>query len=571
MEKNTFTVFVDNLPKDTTREWLLKEFNKVGKVMDVYLSMKRREKNPMRFAFVRFGTVEKARKAIEQYDRWRFWGWEKYRAKQSQELEESKIKLVSDAMAIEKLGRCLIGETLEPYDYDPLRRSLFNEELSILDEKMLGSMKVIMKFDSNRSLEEAYKSPILHNRFIEIRKWSPGATNGTRRIWIEVTGLPLHGWITENMTKVGSVWGKGPMIQAFEDVEIDGEVFRILVREVGSAKVFLEDKNEPEEVHKEAEEPKGAPEKLTGDEEVQNWAQLEESNKVVEESPTRIRTHEDDRRTEEIAKGLMNNERPTKDAPCNKTHQTFPSPPIRVNNYNPIVPESSSFSVPPGFEVVSQEREVEKNRARKEKQRRIRADKHQRKGLTVRVRGCLADKSRKVGRKGTKKKKKAVTHNEGSFEDIDEFHSEDNGDDSDMERRKTLSFGAESGFRAMDESVALVYLKRTADNHNKKNVVAKSSHRVRGRKKSQFTEGQKWMCLVGNLKEIGVNVMVVLVYAPNSIEGRREVWKEIVEVKSRVNLPVLAFGDFNEVLHAGERSSGRVNSMGVQEFNASNG
>ncbi|MED6185168.1 hypothetical protein PIB30_054468 [Stylosanthes scabra] len=73
-ERNSYTVFVDKLPTNTTKQWLAKVFNGVGKVVDTFLSIKKRATNPLRLAFVRFATRREAVRAVEQYDGWLIWG-----------------------------------------------------------------------------------------------------------------------------------------------------------------------------------------------------------------------------------------------------------------------------------------------------------------------------------------------------------------------------------------------------------------------------------------------------------------------------------------------------------------
>ncbi|MED6144194.1 hypothetical protein PIB30_013308 [Stylosanthes scabra] len=75
-----------------------------------------------------------------------------------------------------------------------------------------------------------------------------------------VIGLPIHGWSVENMLKIGEVWRRviesenvdgshynsfwmlvetntGPMVQAYVDVVIDGDTFRVFVRETGDRNI----------------------------------------------------------------------------------------------------------------------------------------------------------------------------------------------------------------------------------------------------------------------------------------------------------------------------------------------
>ncbi|MED6136069.1 hypothetical protein PIB30_052486 [Stylosanthes scabra] len=139
-----FSVLADNLPIDATKRWLWKVFSSTGRVEDIYLSIKVRKGNPLRFAFIIFKTREEARRAIEQLDGWIVWGCRisvsesKYRRKinpknerpdQAVNLDEcsrlqtfgnSKIYLEESKALKEKLRRCVIGEALDAINVESL-------------------------------------------------------------------------------------------------------------------------------------------------------------------------------------------------------------------------------------------------------------------------------------------------------------------------------------------------------------------------------------------------------------------------------------------------------------------
>ncbi|MED6138654.1 hypothetical protein PIB30_076465 [Stylosanthes scabra] len=74
IKDETFSVFVNNLTVDATKQWLWKAFSCTGKVEDVYLSRKVRKTNPLRFAFVRYKSIEEVRRTVEHLDSWIVWG-----------------------------------------------------------------------------------------------------------------------------------------------------------------------------------------------------------------------------------------------------------------------------------------------------------------------------------------------------------------------------------------------------------------------------------------------------------------------------------------------------------------
>ena len=64
LEKNSFIVFVDNLPSSTTKSWLWQIFQFHGEVVDIFMSWKKRKHSNSPFAFVRFSKLIEAQVVI---------------------------------------------------------------------------------------------------------------------------------------------------------------------------------------------------------------------------------------------------------------------------------------------------------------------------------------------------------------------------------------------------------------------------------------------------------------------------------------------------------------------------
>ncbi|MED6107465.1 hypothetical protein PIB30_014316 [Stylosanthes scabra] len=125
-------------------------------------------------------------------------------------LGNSVIHLEVDNERREELNRCLVGETLQPYNFVEMDENLKRHWRSIgaVKLKRMGSMKLLLVFDTTQNMEEALDSEDMKNYFLEVRKWSSGEANRTRKVCLEVIGLPIHGWSKENMAKIGEVWGR---------------------------------------------------------------------------------------------------------------------------------------------------------------------------------------------------------------------------------------------------------------------------------------------------------------------------------------------------------------------------
>ena len=59
-----------------------------------------------------------------------------------------------------------------------------------------------------------------------------------------------------------------------------------------------------------------------------------------------------------------------------------------------------------------------------------------------------------------------------------------------------------------------------------------------------------------------LTTLVVGVYAASSVQDRAKLWEDITTLKFAFELPMVVIGDFNETLHAHERSSGYINHSG---------
>ena len=68
IERNSFNVFVDNLPLSMSKGWLFQLFGWAGKVTDIYMSRKQRKSSQNPFAFVRYASRFAAEKAICDLD-----------------------------------------------------------------------------------------------------------------------------------------------------------------------------------------------------------------------------------------------------------------------------------------------------------------------------------------------------------------------------------------------------------------------------------------------------------------------------------------------------------------------
>lgn len=66
--------------------------------------------------------------------------------------------------------------------------------------------------------------------------------------------------------------------------------------------------------------------------------------------------------------------------------------------------------------------------------------------------------------------------------------------------------------------------------------------------KTDCKKGERWICIQGKLVDKDLLVCFVFVYGLNDREERKIVWKELIDLKQMVNVPMMILCDFNEVL-----------------------
>ena len=64
VERQSYSVFVDNLPPSITKGWLFQQFEWEGRITDIFLSRKQRESSQLPFAFIRYKSKQRAYMAI---------------------------------------------------------------------------------------------------------------------------------------------------------------------------------------------------------------------------------------------------------------------------------------------------------------------------------------------------------------------------------------------------------------------------------------------------------------------------------------------------------------------------
>ena len=69
----------------------------------------------------------------------------------------------------------------------------------------------------------------LEQWFNSIEKWNITDQAESRRAWLEVYGVPVHGWTKENFKKIAEVWGRLIYLDTMDDPITNYESMKLLV------------------------------------------------------------------------------------------------------------------------------------------------------------------------------------------------------------------------------------------------------------------------------------------------------------------------------------------------------
>jgi len=247
------TLFIDSLPQGFNSHELRKLFSNHGYIVDAYIPQIQRSRINGRFGFIEVQAWEQGERLIHEVDGMVVGSskikvkWAKYpkRMKQSRRsglsgrgvefprnslnwrslqqtnrirVNEEGLKKDKSAKVIkveevlenlEWLGRSLTCISDVPRDIDSLRLLItqaFQEHIVVRD---LGKFKFLLTLDSKETKDrlkmEGYER--LKQWFSSFDDWDEGDVCLTRRLWLELVGLPIQLWSEKNIKKIAETWG----------------------------------------------------------------------------------------------------------------------------------------------------------------------------------------------------------------------------------------------------------------------------------------------------------------------------------------------------------------------------
>jgi len=255
------SIYVNNLPHNLDKYGLQGIFSTIGRVVDSYIPKGNRLDSRPKYGFVRFASTQEANRSIQLLNRKIIRGHqiaisfansvrpsrkkdrqqkpnskpleesakhqnrrEWRRVRKSEEDSRQQTSLAQQYKEPPPLTKSVIGSINA--DFMPwlstslVCSSLVPRDVAILANAIncgygqcnhiyaLSGYKFILTFQNEEALEVALQHPEeLQHWFSDIKRWDKYERCSTRKVWLEIIGVPPHGWLWENFKTIAELWG----------------------------------------------------------------------------------------------------------------------------------------------------------------------------------------------------------------------------------------------------------------------------------------------------------------------------------------------------------------------------
>ncbi|MED6144088.1 hypothetical protein PIB30_012175 [Stylosanthes scabra] len=141
------------------------------------------------------------------------------------------IKVIPDPTQMDILKRSVVADSLTTIRFGWMKEQIAEkwEGPGEVECRDLGPFRCILTFETIEARDAALVSLGLNSLFFELRPQWGFTMVRSRRVWIEVVGVPIHLWSKDTFMEIGKIWGKPEWI-TLEDGERKFDAF---VKEFG--------------------------------------------------------------------------------------------------------------------------------------------------------------------------------------------------------------------------------------------------------------------------------------------------------------------------------------------------
>jgi len=230
------SVYVNNIPVTLDIFGLKGIFNRAGRVLDSYIPKRRMRGARARYGFVRYANLSAARRSIQLLNNKSIRGcklavsmarldktisgyrkpqeetsgrrapykskagkkeWRPVNTQQGSQTMQSIKGQVNEDL-VPWLSRSLVCIYQEPRDISTLASAIITGYGQCSRIYALSGFKFILTYPTEEARDEALRNPQeLDTWFSECKKWDRYERCSSRKVWLEVIGVPPHGWSWE--------------------------------------------------------------------------------------------------------------------------------------------------------------------------------------------------------------------------------------------------------------------------------------------------------------------------------------------------------------------------------------
>ncbi|MED6160753.1 hypothetical protein PIB30_054386 [Stylosanthes scabra] len=127
---------------------------------------------------------------------------------------KKEVEVIWSVKQKEMLQRSLLGVCVEPIEFRSVMNKLLDEwnGPGTIECRDVGPYRCLITFSSTEIRDQAMSNEPLLSVFDKVRFHWDFVSSLSRRVWVEIMGLPVNLWCTENLQSISKLWGKFIMV-----------------------------------------------------------------------------------------------------------------------------------------------------------------------------------------------------------------------------------------------------------------------------------------------------------------------------------------------------------------------
>ncbi|GKA58783.1 RNA-directed DNA polymerase, eukaryota, reverse transcriptase zinc-binding domain protein, partial [Tanacetum coccineum] len=590
--KISTSIFVSNFPDSVSAKDLFHSCKQYGHVVDSFIPMKRL-KDGKRFGFVRFINVFNVERLVNnlctiwlnrcklhaniaRFNRDQKNG-NKYKTANQKKHEGQ------DCLNSKELSNSLIGRVKDVGSLSNLKKVLCNEGFDNIFVRYMGELWVLLEFDNTKAKELFRDNVGVGSWFSVLRQASHDFTPEGRIAWVDVEGIPFKFWSGKTFKKIATKWGELLDVDDHDEMSFHSKRICIHTKICSNIcenfKIVFKGK-----VHWiRAKEATGWIPEFSEDEEDDDHSEQEFISS--EQSDLGLHIDGEDNGASEVPETIFENSDGMKERQSEDPfglYSILNKNKVKSDVIREVNDENPSLKYPPGFTPS-----VEKNGSKSKDDQVQNISDNQLNGDNESVHQVEREDNRnsdgaKTNSTGSRKfKMSEIPRTGGSILSVmEEIVKVGLAQKAKKDWVKELCNKNKVSFVGLQEtkmeSIDLLSVRLCWGNVNFDYVHSDSIGNSGGIlciwdpnsfRKDSVTVSDYFVIVRGVWIKSGMDILIVVVYAPHDVRDKRLLWDYLSHVSNQWAGEVVMMGDFNEVRYKSDRFGSNFNAHGADIFN----